>query len=383
MYFIGGDHYNNRIPHEDLQIFCHRVYARLPYNLSDDDLRHRLYTDVFSHPLYTRDDCSLKNFLADCKAKNIVPMVNNNPTFLDDTVPLGEYARRSRIIDQIMYDAGFKMAYQSLMNEPGKRHSTIEYTNYVNAAKAETRHYKIIAGNDEYNMLDWNYLLDNGTFDILGVHPLSSLGYPANWNILNNWADMATERSKPYMITEGGSWFKSYFSLEGYTVIKNLILRAKNLGYLATLIVLLDVNEGSYPKLGFRRFTKDYKTLTSTSDYWDDFIALANREGNKYIQPIVEDDDMKLDSLYYKDRPIEKYVRDPAGRGIMFLRQCFKLSSSNVFDAALDSEVRNYQIANGLVVDGKVGPKTFGRLILEADYQKFYNWIHHDWATYS
>ena len=367
-YFIGGDHYNNRIPHPDLQIFCHRVYAKLPYNLSDDELRHKLYTDVFSHSLYTRNDCSLQNFLSDCKLYNIVPVVNNNPTYLDSNVPIAEYARRSRIIDEIMYDAGFQLGYQSLMNEPGKRHTITGYVNYVNSAKAEIKHYKVIAGNDEYNMLDWNYLLDNGKFDILGVHPLSSLGYPPKWKILNDWATMATARGKPYMITEGGSWFKSYASLEGWTVMRDMILKAKNLNYLATLIVLLDVNEGMYPKLGFNRFTKDYKNIISVSDYWDDFIGLVNREGKKYKKEIiVEDDDMKLEVLKPgSDNNQVRWLQE-----ILMLEFGYPNDFANPFDGKYGNytrqQVEAYQEANGLEKDGYVGVNTTLDLLFDVD----------------
>ncbi len=370
-YFIGGDHYNNRIPHPDLQIFCHRVYAKLPYNLSDDELRHKLYTDVFSHPLYTRNDCSLQNFLADCKLYNIVPVVNNNPTYLDSNVPIAEYARRSRIIDQIIYDVGFDLAYNSHMNEPGKRHSTPVYTNCTNAAIDQIKHYDSIVGNDEYKMLDLNYLLDNCKAHILGAHPLSSLGYPPNWKILNDWATMATARGKPYMITEGGSWFKSYASLEGWTVIRDMILKAKNLNYLATLIVLLDVNEGMYPKLGFRRFDKSYMGLISTSQYWDDFIGLVNREGKKYKKEIiVEDDDMELELLgleYQRRGQQVKHLQD-------ILLNDYKVPNSGGVDGRLgpvtDQQIRDYQEEFELVIDGCVGENTTMKLINESSDPK-------------
>ena len=383
MYYIGGDHYNNGINHPDLQIYCHRVYAKLPYDLSDDELRHKLYTDVFKWSYYTRNDLCLKTFLEECKRYNVVPVVNNNPTFLDENIPAEEYARRGRILDQIIYDVGFPLAYNSHMNEPGKRHDTQEFTTYCNAANEQIKHYQTITGNDEYNMLDWNYLLDNCTSNILGVHPLSSLGYPPNWQILIDWATMATARGKQYMITEGGSWFKNYMKPEGWQVIKDMIIKAKGLGYLATLIVLLDMNEGDYnPKLGFRWFDEPFANIEQISLYWDDFITLVNEEGNKYKEEIG-DEDMKLDDLYYQGRPEEKYVRDPNKRGVKFFRACFGLSDGNVFDNALDAKVREYQSINGMLVDGKVGPETFGGLILVADYQKYYNWIQHDWATYS
>ena len=55
----------------------------------------------------------------------------------------------------------------------------------------------------------------------------------------------------------------------------------------------------------------------------------------------------------------------------------------NSWPAADQRGKAEYQSINGMLVDGKVGPETFGGLILVADYQKYYNWIQHDWATYS
>jgi len=367
MYFIGGDHYNNGINHSDLQIYCHRVYAKLPYNLSDDDLRHRLYTDVFKWAYYTRNDLSLKTFLEECKKYNVVPIVNNNPTFLDPNISVIEYARRGKILDQIIYDAGFPLAYTSHMNEPGKRHSTQEYAQYCNTANSHIKHYKTIMGNDEYNMLDWNYLLDNCTSEILGVHPLSSLGYPPNWQMLINWATMATARGKKYMITEGGSWFKNYMTSEGWQVIKDMIIKAKDLGYLATLIVLLDMNEGSYnPKLGFRWFDKPFNTIQKTSDYWegnkgDNFINLVNEQGQKYIKPIVEDDDMKLDNLQIGSK----------GNQVKWLQEILEVEYGyentggydGSFGSITDSQVKSYQADMGITVDGIVGKATTFELI--------------------
>ena len=357
MYFIGGDHYNNGINHSDLQIYCHRVYAKLPYDLSDDELRHKLYTDVFKWSYYTRNDLCLKTFLEECKKYNVVPVVNNNPTFLDPNVPVEEYARRGRILDQIIYDAGFGLAYNSHMNEPGKRHDTQKFTTYCNAANEQIKHYQTITGNDEYNMLDWNYLLDNCTSNILGVHPLSSLGYPPNWQILIDWATMATARGKQYMITEGGSWFKNYMKPEGWQVIKDMIIKAKGLGYLATLIVLLDMNEGDYnPKLGFRWFDKPFANIEQISPYWDDFITLVNEEGNKYkevfdmygieinlVQPGSHNEECRAVQQIMLD---EGYDLSPYG-------------ADSWYGTVTEDAIRKWQEDNNLQADGICGRETW------------------------
>jgi len=357
MYFIGGDHYNNGINHPALQIYCHRVYAKLPYNLSDDELRHRLYTDVFKWAYYTRNDLCLKTFLEECKKYNVVPIVNNNPTFLDPDIPIAEYARRGRIIDQLIYDAGFQLAYTAHMNEPGKRHNTAEYVQYCNTANRQIKHYETVSGNDEYNMLDWNYLLDNCTSQILGVHPLSSLGYPPNWQMLNNWATMATARGKQYMITEGGSWFENYMTSEGWKVIKDMIVKAKGLGYLATLIVLLDMNGGHYnPKLGFRWFDKPFSMIKKTSDYWDDFISLVNTQGQKYQEVFdmygIEINYVKPGCHNEECRAVQQIMLDEG-------YDLEPFGADSWYGEVTEEAVRSWQEDNDLTVDGIVGKETW------------------------
>lgn len=360
MYFIGGDHYVNGIQHKDLQIYCHRLYPKIEWELPEDQLRHRIYNDVFTgHPIYTRSDTSLKNFLEDCKRYNIVPIVNSNWTYLDQNIPVEEFARRVKIVDDLLHESGFELAYHSIINEPGKYFSTEGYVKIVNVSVDAVSHYQVIMGNDEYNMLDWNYLLDNGKGHILGVHPLSSLGYPANWQILEEWATMATARGKPYMITEGGSWFKSYASLEGYTVIKNLILRAKALRYMATCIVLLDCNGDNYPKLGFGRYNKSYSVKLSTSDYWDDFINLVNREGNKYKgeEPPMADRDLRVIPGYMKGADVTKVQTQLRVLG-------FDLKADSVYGKITEAAVKKYQQLTGLSQNGIVDDNV--REMLEA-----------------
>jgi len=287
--YCGGDHYNNSLPHKDLQIFCHRIDHKIEWGLTDSNLKHQLLYGVHNDGFYTRSDINLDKFLTDCKTYNVIPIVCNNGFYQDNMPIVSEYARRCRIINDILIERGFVKAYISIMNEPNTAtgFNTVIYTNIVNESKKVIKDYPLIAGNDEWGNLDWNYLLDNGKFDVLGVHPLSSLGYPAQWNRLLDWATMATARGKKYIITEGGSWFKSYFSLEGFTVIKNMILKAKFYGYEAVCIVALDNNGATNSNLGFRRFNSSYSNTPEVSPYWQDFINLVNREGKKYIQESI------------------------------------------------------------------------------------------------
>jgi len=368
--YIGFDHFNNSIPHKDLQIGCHRIDHVIEWGLTDNNLKHQLLYGMHNDNFYTRSDIDLNKFLTDCKTYNVIPIVNNNGFYQDNMPIVSEYARRCRIINDILKERGFIKAYISIMNEPNTAtgFNTVIYTNIVNESKKIIKDYPVIAGNDEFGNLDWNYLLDNGKFDVLGVHPLSSLGYPAQWNRLSDWATMATARGKKYIITEGGSWFNSYFSLEGFTVIKNMILKAKYHGYEAVCIVALDNNGATNPNLGFRKFNYSYSNNPEVSPYWQDFINLVNREGKKYQSEIIisEVDDMELKLLglaYTKTGQQVKWLQD-------ILLNDYKVPNPGGIDGKLgsmtDKQIRDYQEEKELKVDGIVGEQTTMKLINES-----------------
>lgn len=365
MYYIGFDHFNNGIPHKDLQIGCHRIDHKIKWGLSDNDLKHQLLYGMHNDAFYTRSDINLDKFLTDCKTYNVIPIVNNNG-YYQDNMPVTEYARRCKIINDILIERGFVKAFISIMNEPNTATglSTATYTSIVNESKKAIKYYPVIAGNDEWGNLDWKYLLDNGKFDYLGVHPLSSLGYPANWNILADWATMAQAKGKKYIITEGGSWFNSYFDLEGFTVIKNLILKAKFFGYEAVCIVVLDNNGTENFNLGFRRFNSNYSNTPEISPYWQDFINLVNREGKKYqSEIIISEDDMKLEKIYKEGSK---------GIGVKFIQMVLNkdikpnplLKVDGIWGTKTDAIVLDYQIKYGLSqYGGAIGSNTMQSMI--------------------
>ncbi|GAH34398.1 unnamed protein product [marine sediment metagenome] len=367
MYSIGQDHCQNGIAHKDLQIASHRIDHKIEWNLSDGELKHLLLYGVHKDGFYTRDDINLDYILDECKAEGIVPMINNNAPYLDRNIPVAEYARRCRLIDLILYEYGFKKAFTSVINEPGKFYDTPGYCPYVNASKKAVKYFPIVAGNDEYNMLDWNFLLDNANFDYLGVHPLSSLGYPPNYNMLASWASMAKARGRGVMATEAGPWFKSYSSSEGWAVIKNIILKCKYHGYEAVCIVCVDINE-DHPILGFRRFDKNYTRLVHTSPYWDDFINLVNREGSKYKEEVKEGvkDGMIIKTIGHKTTDVK------SGYGVKLLHELLinrgyinedDIGSMFVYDSKTKAAVENFQTDLGITVDGRIGRQTWRKFI--------------------
>ncbi|MBA7590544.1 hypothetical protein ES708_32669 [subsurface metagenome] len=122
--------------------------------------------------------------------------------------------------------------------------------------------------------------------------------------------------------------------------------------------------------------------MNENISYFQDFMNFIKSEGQKIPvpEPVIEEEDMRLENFYYQNRSKNLIKIDPKGYGIRFLRACFGLPDSNIFDEILDAKVRQYQIYNNLLVDGKVGPETFGNMIKVDDFYKHYCWAHSLWA---
>ena len=95
----------------------------------------------------------------------------------------------------------------------------------------------------------------------------------------------------------------------------------------------------------------------------------------------IGDSCMRLEDLYYQNRPVDKIKVDKAGYGIMLIRKVLGLSHSNIFDTALTNAVKSYQALHALLpVDGKVGSATFAELRLESNYSKSFTDVHTLWS---
>jgi len=371
--FIGQDHTTNLISHTDLQMCSHRIDHKIAWNLSDNDLRHWLLFGVHNDDYYTRPDVNLDNILKLCKVNNIVPMINNNACYLDRNIPVTEYARRCKLIAEILQARGFNMAYISILNEPGKpeicgdkeRYKSLVNTSYGAVAKK----YPIVAGNDEFGMIDWNWLARECLFDVIGVHPLSCLGYPPDLKTILDWATIATAYGKRIVANEAGSWYVSQMNKEGWYVVRDIILECKKYNYEACCIVSIDTNDLDHP-LGFRRWDKYYTTLIAQNQYWNDFISLVNKEGKKYKQG---GKDMEVNLNGYKKGSKGVWVKfiqevcnesgpltDPDTGNFMLL-----LKVDGDFGDKTEKALKAFQSENELKPDGWAGDKTLEFMIKE------------------
>jgi len=362
-----------------------RFYTLLKDSMSDSELRHKILNTNHTGEFYT-NEVTLNEIASQAKQYNMYLIVNNTiQRYCGGNVSYNLYGRVSGIIADLLTDLGFNgnTAAIALMNEPGKYYNELEYVQYCYRSNDTVRgRFPLILVNDEYHHLDEKIIFGqtiNIPNRIFGVHHLSSLD--KNFKNVVYAKTQANGWGVPIICTEGGSWFKSYRKDEGHNINIRLIQECKNYGYDSCAIVCVDVNEWAdknWKALGYRVWDNNYKNIL-LQENWDKFIEELKKY--KTVKPIINEvEDMKLERFYYKNRPASLIKDDPEGYGIMFLRACFGLFHSNVFDEALDIKVRQYQIDNNLLVDGKVGPETFGNMIKVEDFYKHYCWVHSLWA---
>jgi len=182
------------------------------------------------------------------------------------------------------------------MNEP----EILYYTDAVQDAVGAD--FDVVYGNDEFNMLDWDYLGQQTKAKVMGIHHLSSLGSWQNpkshFKNIQDCKTIATLYHKQIMGTECGSYFKPYNG-EGHQINKEILKECKNLGYLAALIVMVDINETEYSNngiLGYRVWNEEFTTIKNPgqSEYFQDFMVFAKAEGQQV--KIESEDGMILPS---------------------------------------------------------------------------------------
>jgi hypothetical protein len=169
----------------------------------------------------------------------------------------------------------------------------------------------------------------------------------------------------------------------GYNKLKMQLKYAEKIGCKNFLIVFMNFysNIFSFNTDHWKKLCFIWNGKVRNKNNWNDFIRIIEEKAPiPNIEPVIEEEDMRLENVYYQNRPKNLIKIDPKGYGIRFLRACFDLPDSNIFDEILDAKVRQYQIYNNLLVDGKVGPETFGNMIKVDDFYKNYCWTHSLWA---
>lgn len=355
----------NGIPEEykDIQIIEHRMLFPVDPNLLYNNLRHELLTTCFRDKHFTKP-FSLINVLDKCKQYNIVPIINICATewygknILSKLTPQG-FAKIGGIIRDYLVERGFKKAYISAFNEPGKVLDTKKTCEYTNALHDEVgKDYDVIYGNDEFNMLDWNYLGKNCRAKVMGIHHLSSVGFWDDpYKYFSNIKDCKTIANlygKDVIGTECGSWFKDYCK-EGHKINIDILAECKKYDYTGCLIVLPDINEYSktvWKLLGYRIWDTGFsKVKSGCNDKFAELLNYIKDNGKKYKEIIMSERLLKLVSGLMKGEDVREVQNKLVELG-------FDINSDGVYGPMTEVSVRKFQELTGLKADGIVGPAT-------------------------
>jgi peptidoglycan hydrolase-like protein with peptidoglycan-binding domain len=103
--------------------------------------------------------------------------------------------------------------------------------------------------------------------------------------------------------------------------------------------------------------------------------AINNRYFNKPLP--IEDEDMKLEKFYYKNKVT--YNADPKHAGVKFIQDCLGLLPDGNFGIKTENAVKAYQLSKGFKDDGIVGKDTFTALIDE--FPRLFDELQYNVAT--
>jgi hypothetical protein len=374
-FMIGQDHCPTKIIHTEAGLGKKRLSFPIDIGLLDDELRHQIWTRQWYDGYYTIGG-SLKEILDWCKKYNQVPVVCLNWTYsmeyfqklytLGETERdkrIAEFGRTGRLVADLLDYYGFRYGAVSVINEPMKDGwdiTKVDYTDLSNAVLAEVNgRYPVIAGNEEMPLAIakgdmYNYLLDNikpkkKEDFILGVHLLSDLGKDPNWQLVSDFRTMAAARGYEVICTEGGSWFYSYRQERGHNINKTLIRRCKEEGYEGCYIVCWDVNEKSWPTLGYIRWDKNYTRILNSPDElvtWDDFKNFVIKEG--YRMP-VENRTVTLTWPYMYGSD----VREIQVKLLELGYDLGKWGADGVYGPMSERSVYSFKMLNGILGEGE------------------------------
>jgi len=258
----------------------------------------------------------------------------------------------------------------SLINEPMKYISREKYADLINLAYPIVKSYGLLcgAGNEEFvtaqardNM--YQYILTNCQFDILDIHIQGSCNSKADtdkWiaevkSWINYW-------QKPVDCTE--AFYGDIRTQAGYDLLCYQLKKADEIKCPNFCNVFNNLDKSAFPyqdstdqwhKLCFK-INGDIRSVYWV--LWMDEIAGSGPEPNIIIE---EDDDMKLEVLKVGSK----------GNQVQWLQEILEIEygyenegeRDGIFGPKTEAQVKAYQQAQGITVDGIVGKQTTAELI--------------------
>lgn len=267
-----------------------------------------------------------------------------------------------RGIKQSLIDNGISrnMACFQLDNEPAKHKVPVAtYCGYANIIHQELAGaYDLYVGGEEVSYRSfYEYVVANSNCEGIAFH-LQNCALDVNKTDDSiNFINALAQRYQLKTLCSEGNYLdpsKEY----AWNMIKYHIKRCRDIGATDYCVIFLELkNADKYRWLSFR-----YDNVIR-SPYYDDYINLCIAERNKPIEKEIED--MKLSLLKVGSE----------GNQVQWLQEVLELEYNfeneggfdGVFGPKTESQVKAYQQANGLKVDGLVGKQTMTDLIIKAD----------------
>ena len=219
-------------------------------------------------------------------------------------------------------------------------------------------------------MLDWNYLGQNCTAEVMAVHHLSSVGnWDDSYKFFQNIKDCATIAAtygKEILGSECGSWFVDYNTTLGHAVNLDIMRECKKYNYLGCLIVLPDTGigaHGNWGLLGYRIWDDSFTHIVSGSvEKYNEFIEFIKLEGQQEVIKVygIELNLVKPNCHNEETRAVQQVMLDEGyDLGVW--------GADSWYGEVTEAAIRKWQTDNELRVDGIVGSQTWNWIIGNMD----------------
>jgi len=269
--------------------------------------------------------------------------------------------------------------YISLVNEPMKFCSKEEYTQLINIAYPIVKKYGFLcgAGNEEFITAQakggmYQYILANAQFDILNIHIQGSCDSEEKTEYWTNTARQWT--NKPIDCTE--AFYDDISTSRGWELLKSQLYHAERIGCKNFCNVFNNLDYSAFPD-SILEHVKKWNRLSFLvngnirSPYWGEWKNLIEAKAPKpnIFMPESEDD-MKLNVLKKGSR----------GNQVLWLQEILKEEYGfeneggydGIFGVLTEHQVKEYQSANNLLVDGVIGKNTTFDLIIKSSKPEYF-----------
>jgi len=275
------------------------------------------------------------------------------------------------IINQLMHRAYMHgISYSQLKrfcrltldNEANEIYSPYSYGYYLDIFHSQINgRFDIGAGNFGNNRKDYDEYIcrvHQTSFNILVIH--MQAGWETKSKIRDNakwYRELATKYGKRLSCTEANPTTNDIWTADGFDLLHYQLKKAIEIGCedFCMVFIKMDRDQPKYKKLSFI-----YRG--QVNPYWETFKQIIKDNKPIEIKPIIiNEDDMKLEKFYYKNKVT--YNRDTKKAGVKFIQTVVNVDPDGKWGAITDTAVRNYQENFDLDIDGIVGPLTFREMM--------------------